>query len=209
MLGALYGQGSRINGAKSCILGLSWYLISFLLNYWIITTRMCYHIYDNVRLAVWKTTVELKFKSRFSNNKMGINDVINKLSINNTHANLLLWKLIKRNLNFNEWMFIFSCLLLFNFILLLQNLLTSLYRIWYFVSRSLALLNYWIITTRMCYHIYDNVRLAVWMGINDVINKLSINNTHANLLLWKLIKRNLNFNEWMFIFSLIKHQSGF
>ena len=35
------------------------------------------------------------------------------------------------------------------------------------------------------------------MGINDVINKLSINNTRANLLHWKLIKRNLNFNEWM------------
>jgi microsomal dipeptidase-like Zn-dependent dipeptidase len=29
------------------------------------------------------------------------------------------------------------------------------------------------------------------MGINDVINKLSINNTHANLLHLKLIKRNL------------------
>ena len=30
-----------------------------------------------------------------------------------------------------------------------------------------------------------------------MINKLSINNTHANLLHQKLIKRNLNFNEWM------------
>ena len=27
---ALYGRGSRINGAKSCILGLSWHLISLL-----------------------------------------------------------------------------------------------------------------------------------------------------------------------------------
>ena len=35
------------------------------------------------------------------------------------------------------------------------------------------------------------------MGINDVINKLSINNTHANLWHQKLIKRNLNFNECM------------
>ena len=35
------------------------------------------------------------------------------------------------------------------------------------------------------------------MGINDVINMLSINNTHANLWHQKLIKRNLNFNEWM------------
>jgi hypothetical protein len=35
------------------------------------------------------------------------------------------------------------------------------------------------------------------MGINDVINKLSINNTHANLWHYKLIKRNLNLIEWM------------
>jgi hypothetical protein len=41
---------------------------------------------------------------KYSNNKMGINDVINKLSINYTRANLLHKKLIKRKLNFNEWM---------------------------------------------------------------------------------------------------------
>jgi hypothetical protein len=29
-LGAFYGRGSGINGAKSCILGLSWHLISLL-----------------------------------------------------------------------------------------------------------------------------------------------------------------------------------
>jgi hypothetical protein len=28
-LSALYGRGSGINGAKSCILGLSWHFISF------------------------------------------------------------------------------------------------------------------------------------------------------------------------------------
>ena len=30
LLGALYGRGSGINGTKSCILGLSWHLISLL-----------------------------------------------------------------------------------------------------------------------------------------------------------------------------------
>jgi hypothetical protein len=30
LLAALYGRGSGINGAKSCILGLSWHLISLL-----------------------------------------------------------------------------------------------------------------------------------------------------------------------------------
>ena len=35
------------------------------------------------------------------------------------------------------------------------------------------------------------------MGINDAISKLSINNTRANLLHYKLIKRNLDFKEWM------------
>jgi hypothetical protein len=48
--------------------------------------------------------VNQNFSLKYSNNKMGINDVINKLSINNTHAKLLHWKLIKRNLDFNEWM---------------------------------------------------------------------------------------------------------
>jgi hypothetical protein len=33
--------------------------------------------------------VNQDFSLKYSNNKMGINDVINKLSINNTHANLL------------------------------------------------------------------------------------------------------------------------
>ena len=33
--------------------------------------------------------VNQDFSLNYSNNKMGINDVINKLSINNTHANLL------------------------------------------------------------------------------------------------------------------------
>ena len=32
--------------------------------------------------------VNQDFSLKYSNNKMGINDVINKLSINNTHANL-------------------------------------------------------------------------------------------------------------------------
>jgi hypothetical protein len=48
--------------------------------------------------------VNQDFSLKYSNNKMGINDVINKLSINYTQANLLHKKLIKRNLNFNEWM---------------------------------------------------------------------------------------------------------
>jgi hypothetical protein len=48
--------------------------------------------------------MSIKTSLKYSNNKMGINDVINKLSINNTRANLLHSKLIKRNLNFNEWM---------------------------------------------------------------------------------------------------------
>jgi hypothetical protein len=33
--------------------------------------------------------VNQDFSLKYSNNKMGINDVINKLSINNTRANLL------------------------------------------------------------------------------------------------------------------------
>jgi hypothetical protein len=33
--------------------------------------------------------VNQDFSLKYSNNKMRINDVINKLSINNTHANLL------------------------------------------------------------------------------------------------------------------------
>jgi hypothetical protein len=33
--------------------------------------------------------VNQDFSLKYSNNKMGINDVINKLSIYNTHANLL------------------------------------------------------------------------------------------------------------------------
>ena len=45
------------------------------------------------------------------------------------------------------------------------------------------------------------------MGINDVINKLSINNTHANLLHYKLIKRNLNFNKWMHKLKKLKTKS--
>ena len=45
------------------------------------------------------------------------------------------------------------------------------------------------------------------MGINDVINKLSINNTRANLLHSKLIKRNLNFNEWMHKLKKLKIKS--
>jgi hypothetical protein len=45
------------------------------------------------------------------------------------------------------------------------------------------------------------------MGINDVINKLSINKTHANLLHYKLIKRNLNFNEWMHRLKKLKTKS--
>ena len=55
--------------------------------------------------------VNQDFSLKYSNNKMGINDVINKWSINNTHANLLLWKLIKRNLKFNELKFIFSLMI--------------------------------------------------------------------------------------------------
>jgi hypothetical protein len=43
-------------------------------HYWMITTRMCYHIYDNVQLAVWKTTLELKWmvlqKNKDSKNKI-------------------------------------------------------------------------------------------------------------------------------------------
>jgi hypothetical protein len=35
-LGALYGRGSGINGAKSCILGLSWHLISLLKLYFFV-----------------------------------------------------------------------------------------------------------------------------------------------------------------------------
>ena len=45
------------------------------------------------------------------------------------------------------------------------------------------------------------------MGINDVINMLSINNTHANLWHQKLIKRNLNFNEWMHKLKELKTKS--
>ena len=48
--------------------------------------------------------VNQNFSLKYSNNKMGINDVINKLSINNTHTNLWHYKLIKRNLNLIEWM---------------------------------------------------------------------------------------------------------
>jgi hypothetical protein len=36
--------------------------------------------------------VNQDFSLKYSNNKMGVNDVINKLSINNTHANLYLWQ---------------------------------------------------------------------------------------------------------------------
>jgi hypothetical protein len=45
------------------------------------------------------------------------------------------------------------------------------------------------------------------MGINDVINKLSINNTHANLWHYKLIKRNLNLIEWMHKLKKLKAKS--
>jgi hypothetical protein len=41
----------------------------------------------------------------------------------------------------------------------------------------------------------------------DMINKLSINNTHTNLLHYKLIKRNLNFNEWMHKLKKLKTKS--
>jgi hypothetical protein len=40
-----------------------------------------------------------------------------------------------------------------------------------------------------------------------MINKLSINNTHANLLHKKLIKRNLNFNKWMHKLKKLKTKS--
>ena len=60
---------------------------------WIINNLTCDVVND----------VNQDFSLKYSNNKMGITDVINKLSINNTHANLLHLKLIKRNLNFNEW----------------------------------------------------------------------------------------------------------
>jgi uncharacterized membrane protein len=54
-----------------------------------------------------------------------------------------------------------------------------------------------------------NLKAAVCnkMGINDVINMLSINNTHANLWHQKLIKRNLNFNEWMHKLKKLKTKS--
>jgi hypothetical protein len=47
---------------------------------------------DTSVIGHWKInnpTFDVFNDVKYSNNKMGINDVINKLSINNTHANLL------------------------------------------------------------------------------------------------------------------------
>jgi hypothetical protein len=46
-------------------------------------------IIDNWKINNPTFDVVNDVNQKYSNNKMGINDVINKLSINNTHANLL------------------------------------------------------------------------------------------------------------------------